>query len=64
MTEVWEVPGFIHILIHTGNTEDHTAGCLLVGDKVRTNEDKQIPHEIGLVPCNLRGVQSASKEDL
>lgn len=41
MIEIREVPGFTHILIHTGNTDDHTAGCLLVGDEVRTNEGKR-----------------------
>jgi hypothetical protein len=31
MLEVQSVPGFTDILIHIGNTEKDTAGCLLVG---------------------------------
>jgi len=27
-----DVPGFQYILIHTGNTDDHTSGCLIVGE--------------------------------
>jgi hypothetical protein len=26
-----------YILIHTGNTDEHTAGCLLLGDTQQTN---------------------------
>ena len=29
--ELKDVPGFTDILIHTGNVDDHTAGCVLVG---------------------------------
>ena len=31
MLQVLDVPNFEYILIHVGNTEEHTAGCLLVG---------------------------------
>lgn len=31
MPELQDVPGFEYILIHIGNTDEHTAGCLLVG---------------------------------
>jgi len=32
MLHVQNVPGFEFILIHTGNTDEHTAGCLLLGE--------------------------------
>ena len=37
MLHVTKVPGFEWILIHTGNTDEHTAGCLLVGDSQENN---------------------------
>ncbi len=32
MLELQDVPNFKYILIHTGNTDQHTAGCLLIGE--------------------------------
>ena len=38
MLHVIDVPNFEYILIHTGNTDEHTAGCLLVGDSQENNQ--------------------------
>ena len=38
MLWVREVPNFEYILIHTGNTDEHTAGCLIVGDAQENNQ--------------------------
>ena len=37
MLHVQEVPNFKWILIHTGNTDEHTAGCLILGDSQENN---------------------------
>jgi hypothetical protein len=37
MLQVLDVPNFEYILIHTGNTDEHTAGCLLLGDTQENN---------------------------
>jgi hypothetical protein len=37
MIEIVGVPGFTDILLHCGNTDNNTAGCLLVGDGVHEN---------------------------
>jgi len=34
MLHVLDVPNFKYILIHIGNTDDDTAGCLLVGSAI------------------------------
>ena len=38
---VINVPNFKYILIHCGNTDEHTAGCLLVGDTQTNNQIKK-----------------------
>lgn len=38
MLHVLDVPNFKYILIHIGNDDDDTAGCLLVGDSVNNNK--------------------------
>lgn len=37
MLHVIGVPNYTYILIHIGNTDDDTEGCLLVGDRSVTN---------------------------
>ena len=41
MLHVLDVPGFEYILVHCGNTDEHTAGCLLVGDSQENNQIKK-----------------------
>lgn len=36
MLQVLDVPGFKYVLIHIGNTDDDTAGCLIVGRGANT----------------------------
>ena len=40
MLHVTNVPNFKGILIHVGNTDEHTAGCLLLGDTQENNQIK------------------------
>jgi hypothetical protein len=37
MLHITNVPNFEYVLIHCGNTDEHTAGCLLVGDSQENN---------------------------
>ena len=37
MLEICDVPLFKYVLIHCGNTDEHSSGCLLVGDSQENN---------------------------
>ena len=37
MLQVLNVPGFDYILIHCGNDDDDTSGCLLLGNSANNN---------------------------
>ena len=37
MLEVMDVPTFDYILLHCGNTDEHSSGCLLLGDSQENN---------------------------
>ena len=39
MLHVQDVPNFTYILIHTGNTDEHTSGCLIGGE---TQQDLEV----------------------
>lgn len=39
MLHILDVPNFTYILIHSGNTDEHTSGCLIVGE---TQQDLDI----------------------
>ena len=41
MLEVCNVPNFKYILLHCGNTDEDTAGCLLLGDSQENNSIKK-----------------------
>lgn len=41
MLQIMDVPNFDYILLHCGNVTDDTNGCLLVGDVISQNVDKE-----------------------
>ena len=37
MLQVMDVPNFDYIMLHCGNTDEHSSGCLLLGDSQENN---------------------------
>ena len=42
MLEIKEIPNFMFVLFHAGNTDENTAGCILVGD---TQQDLDVSQD-------------------
>ena len=47
MLHVKDVPNFEHILIHIGNTDEDTAGCLLLGKGADTTGELRVNNSTG-----------------
>ena len=60
MLHILDVPNFTYILIHSGNTDEHTSGCLIVGE---TQQDLDIDESgfIGHSGTALKDVQKSRK---
>jgi hypothetical protein len=66
MLHVQDVPGFEYILIHIGNTDENTAGCLLVGTGARSGEGDMSIQSSRVAYKNLysKVVEAAKQNDL
>jgi hypothetical protein len=54
MLHLQDVPGFTYILIHSGNTDEHTSGCLIVGE---TQQDLDLGKD-GFVGQSVKAYKS------
>ena len=73
-----DVPNFKYILIHTGNTDDHTSGCLIVGEtqkltreveyltrvvKVLETENKDLKEQLAAATYAVQDIVSYTEGD-
>ena len=58
-----DVPDFQYVYIHIGNDDDHTDGCLLVGDSVKSNRFNEDNNLTSSGPAFKRLYQKMSDAD-
>ena len=63
MLQVMDVPGFELILIHVGNTDEDTAGCLLVGCNANTSQGLSVGSSVKAYKRLYSRVIEAAKAD-
>jgi hypothetical protein len=63
MLQVMDVPGFEFILIHVGNTDKDTAGCLLVGCNANTSSGLSVGSSVKAYKRLYSRVIEAAKAD-
>ena len=59
-----EVPNFQYVYIHIGNDDDHTDGCLLVADSVKSNRVDQNNNLSSSTPAFKRLYQKMCEADI
>ena len=59
-----DVPNFQYVYIHVGNDEDHTDGCLLVGDAVKSNRFNEDNNLTSSGPAFKRLYQKMCEADI
>lgn len=63
MLQVLDVPGFDYILIHVGNTDEDTAGCLLVGQGCNTGGELRVASSTAAYKAFYSKVIDAARAD-
>ena len=64
MLHLQDVPGFTDILIHVGNTDSNTAGCLLVGmGAISTKDNMSIQSSVNAYNLLYNIVADAARDD-
>jgi len=59
-----DVPNFQYVYIHIGNDDDHTDGCLLVADSVKSNRFDQNNNLSSSTPAFKRLYQKMCEADI
>jgi len=63
MLWIRNVPGFEYILIHMGNTDDHSAGCVLVGTTMTVGKNLILNSEIAYKAMYMKILEAFEKKE-